>query len=199
MVLLMRNINFLFFLMIFSLPVYAQEGYLCAKTYRYIDLGNTLAEVQAACGKPIRTSTEQRAKTVTEPTEEWVYYGVEDPDDRESWHSQSVSVPADFDIYLYRLPKLYVTFRRNKVISVTLDSQEVGSSNICDRAALIKKGDDQSTVEGYCGSPRLSNAGSKTFYEGLVEVTTWVYQFDEYQPPLILEFQGGKLSRIKSQ
>lgn len=196
----MRNIKFLLLIFFFCSNAYA-EGYLCPKTYRYIDLGSSLPEVEQACGKPISTSTEQQAKTVTEPTEQWVYYGSEkgEQDHPAEWRSKLVSRPSDFDIYLPRLPKLYITFRRNKVASVTLESQEVGSSTMCGNGYTVKKGDDRDAVVYGCGSPLFVNHGYQTFYEGLVDTTTWIYQFDAYQPRVILQFQNNKLTRINTR
>lgn len=171
------------------------DSYLCIPSYQYIDTGNTTDQVTKACGKPSSVTTKQVPNIVNVPTEQWLYHGNSNP--YEQPISGSYSLPYNLQHDLTRPPKLTITFKDNKVISVSLDGREVGATSLC--SSPIVKGESSEDVQGSCGNPEYTNAGSQSNFEGMMQQSIWTYQQPAGQPPLILEFENGKLTRILSQ
>ena len=166
---------------------------MCTATFRYIDLGDTFDQVTQACGKPTSASTKQIPAVTKTPTEQWIYDG--NGANQGEPISGSYTLPYNLEHDLMRAPKLTITFAHDKVTSVTLDSQEVGATSLCDNSP-VNKGDSMDTVQSLCGTPIFRNTGSQQTFSGLVELTIWTYQRGPDQAPLVLQFEEGKLTKI---
>lgn len=145
----------------------------CPSTSQYIQIGDTRSDVAQKCGKPISKEEDEEITTEQIPTEQWFY---------EIGPSAQLS--------------LQFIIQNRKVVEIRLQGDSVDSINLCRHKRDIRIGSIDSEVRSSCGQPIQRNQTTRTVETGKNKVSTWIYQFDQYQPALRLKFVNGKLSNI---
>lgn len=169
-------------------PAYAATNYFCPGKNQTISVGMSDTQVSSACGQPLSIQKSQGAATEKVPVQQLIYneagaqkvfYGV--------WQ---ISQGHDHG------GVLVVSIMDNKVVDIKMDGGSVNVSSICDNGNF-SVGDPVSKVYSACGNPsNINNTFTKKVLPGVKKPETWIYQFGQYQPPLRLHFQGGKLISI---
>lgn len=168
-------------------------SYMCPGTYQYINTGDDIAKVMQACGKPNARVTKTLPRVVQQPTEQWVFRAVSNT--KILGYSQHLDQTFDYNIR--SRPRIVITFFQNKVVAVSLDSQDVGATDLCRSRQMVTKGMPKSRVLAICGSPEFVNRGMRTINQGMEKVTVWVYVHDQYLPKTVLQFRNGILTSIE--
>ena len=169
-----------FALMMYSALLCAQAPFLCANTYRYIQVGMTLDQVRAACGEPTSASEKRGSDIQQEDVEEWVY---------------NLDYPR-----LGEGPRqmLQLVIQDGKVASMSMAGSAWTSNQGC-RGNPIKIGDNAANIQSLCGAPTFINRGKQNVNRGVIKYTTWTYDFGPYKPKATLVFKSGILSSINGE
>lgn len=168
----------------------SQSAYalMCTKTYAQVTTGMTAAQVKAACGNP--TSVQQKRQDLfeNEQVEFWNYSS-----DIPTKHTAT----AMEDLGYVNEPvqsKQFTFDKEGKVTAISIGGGSMDSTSAC--GGMIKIGDNRSLVSSYCGKPSQATAGQKRIRKGSVVNEIWIYQFDEFRPPVSLTFEKGVLVNI---
>lgn len=165
----------LFFLMGTANVSYA---FFCPTNFNQINFGDTMDQVQTACGKPDKEET----KMVEAPgPQEWTYL-----------IPQTVALSAN-QLGQGTL-KTTVTFDKDgKAINISVNGLGVGASSIC--GGSIQLGDSRDAVKSVCGEPKFINKQNSpdaiSTQPPPKKVTTYTYSTN---PPQSLIFEDGKLT-----
>lgn len=160
---------------IWSPQLYAQT-YLCPNTYKYVNVGFTLAQVKQLCGEPTSQSKKRRPTVEMKDAEQWGYL-IKRP--------KQITAPQQ---------TLTVAFENDKVASLTLNGQRWNSTAACGNPVSV--GDTKPTVRGACGAPYFINSGQQQVVTGIQNVVVWEYDYGPYKPKAIFTFQNDKLTSI---
>lgn len=118
----------------------AAFAFFCPNNFSQIDMGNTIDQVTAACGKPTKEETKDQEPTVPQ---EWSYY-VPQTVASDSMQQQSGTL------------KTTVTFDKDgKAINISVNGIGVGSSTIC--GGTIQLGNTLDQIKSACGKPSFVN------------------------------------------
>jgi hypothetical protein len=160
----------------------------CPQGAQYIQPGMNILDVKQACGAPIHVTKREVADSHKIPLIQWTFrVGSLSGIRRSNFYFRTASINN---------PTLVVTFKQNKVMTVSLDGQGMPASDICG-GIPINKGDDMSAVSNACGTPNYTNetytlapTGSNSKEE------IWSMKLGPYQPDIILTFKNGILQSI---
>jgi hypothetical protein len=151
-------------LMAIAIPSYAM---FCPSNYNQINIGDSIASVEQACGKP---ATQSVAESSEDQPQEWTYYVKSQPSDTATL-------------------RMTVAFTSGVVTNMSVNGIGISSTQIC--GATTQVGDREATVKTVCGTPAFinqSNLPSAT--KDKVKVTTFNYNST---PPVTLIFNDGSL------
>jgi Protein of unknown function (DUF2845) len=171
--------------------VCSAQNFFCANTYRYVQVGQTTAQVAAACGKPTASRELRENKSVEAPSVAWFYY-IQGP--QNILGASPIAEPRGTNRV-----QLVFHFRDQTVERITLGGEEVRRVTVCGGGRPVSIGDKQALVSGACGDPSLVNLGTDVVSKRNIPVTEWVYDFGQYKPKLILRFENDKLVSGRTQ
>ncbi len=155
------------------------DNYVCPGSYTTVITGYSMAQVEAACGKP-KSITKKQVKSNTPATYiQWIYTP---PNISANEITEST-------------PQLIISFDKNQVQQISTTNQLVGNQFSCYRNKQFHIGSSLDDVRAACGNPSLvktmQQANSQT-----IEIQQWTYEFGRYQPAIIFTFEAGKLKSI---
>lgn len=163
--------------LLFSTSSLANVFY-CPNNHQYIQIGDTQAQVQAACGNPSHTTSRTRRDTQPVVVQTWIF---------------------NHDIYLQRelrKPEFGIQLKNNIVSGITVSGHVVSGTTLCDNVHSIKIGDPIAKVSALCGEPFHISHSEEPEVKGVKSVVIWRYDFGPYQKPATLEFEDGLLIAI---
>ncbi len=147
----------------------------CPDNFNQINIGDTLAEVEAQCGKP---STEKHFKTSPSVPQEWVYYV---PIANMIPQQQNIENPGTM--------KVTFAFVNDVVVNMSSNGIGVGATTICN-GDQIQPGATMKEVEDACGKP-VSITKSSVPTGGTPPEETLVNEWKYGKTTL--RFENGKL------
>ncbi|WP_367605933.1 DUF2845 domain-containing protein [Legionella sp. W05-934-2] len=167
---------------------FAGTNYFCPGKNQTISVGMSEDQVAASCGQPLSKQQSQSAATEKVPVQQLIY-------------NQAGGSKAFYGVW--QIPtgnnhgtSLVVSVMDNKIVDIQMDGGSVNANSICDGGSF-SVGDPVSMVYTACGNPsNMNNTFIRKPLPGIKKPETWIYQFGQYQPPLQLKFQGGKLIEI---
>lgn len=176
----------LFFLVITGNQAFADNSVYCPHNSQTIQIGMTQAQVLNACGKPKAQQESQQYGTKKVPVTQWYYKFGSYPSGRGTYQFRAGTNDAT---------SLIISFQNGKVQSISLEGKEMPAATVCSQP--INQGDTMAAVNYACGSPAFTNQTYTEISTGQsVKASTWVYQFDPYQPAVTLTFSNGILQSI---
>jgi hypothetical protein len=141
----------------------------CPSGFNQINLGDTVAQVTAACGAPTSQSSEN--STADKP-QEWTYYVKAQPSDQSTL-------------------RMTVAFTAGKVTNMSVNGIGLTNTQICG-GNTVQIGDDQKSVKTLCGDPAfIAQSNMPSAAKDTVKVTTFIY--NTTAAPISLIFNDGKL------
>lgn len=166
------------------ISIYSTSGFamFCPSNFNQINIGDTLQQVEAQCGKPLTSVT---TKSTANLPQEWTYYAT------------LPSVPPVAPNASQGTMKVTFAFVNNKLTNITSNGLGVGATTICNNVNL-QLGNSTEDVEKACGKAaivtqtNLQNAAAAT--PPPTETTTWTY---DSTPAVTLIFVDGKLKERK--
>lgn len=185
----------LYLLPLFLLPFSAfAQSFYCPKHQGYINPGMNEADVINACGQPMAKREADATVKQKVPVKQLIYTVI---------NAGSVYPTLNPIFEQWSVPSgttqgvtLEIGIINNKVSSVQLNGSNTKAMSICGGVS-IQVGDDEGKVYNACGNPTLVN---NTFiYQNVPsseKPQVWIYQIDQYQPPISLTFVKGKLQSI---
>ena len=153
----------------------------------YINVGDSMAQVQQACGNATNAQTQDTANKEFKTTEYWMYSNAKVANSvsygtfKTQTNVTQEASPAVFQI------------ENGIVTGITDNGSNVQSVKTCGPA--IKVGDSSKNVLSSCGNPTSTNMQNKPS-DKKNKITTWTYDQGQFSQPLVLEFTDGKLSKI---
>ncbi len=176
-----------------SFNVMGAQSIYCPQKQGYINVGMSVAQVTAACGQPISRKVSNQPATQKVPVTQLIYTTL---------NQGSVYSGLDNVYSQWSLPSgstgvnLQVDIINNKVSSVQLNGSNTNAVTLCG-GDNVQVGDDVNRVYNACGNPSMVN---NTFINQPIPTTNppevWIYQVDQFQPPISLTFVNGKLQSI---
>lgn len=180
-----------------------QQSYYCAQHSGYINIGMTVDQVIAACGKPLSQQESDKPVMQKIPVQQvfftgqsssTAFYGV--------W-----AIPGGSSNYGMLEPfgtsnggngvRLQVDISNNKIKAAKIDGSEVNAFSICG-GINISVGDPANKVFNNCGNPSIvNNTFTQVPVQSKEKPQIWVYQASQYQPAVSLTILGGKLISIQ--
>lgn len=164
--------------MIYSVNSFAL---FCPNNFNQINIGDTIAQVQAACGKP---DTQKTYKSQGNVPQEWTYY---------------VAIPNAYaqDVPTQGTMKVTFAFVNNQVVNMTSNGVGVGATTVCNNTNL-QLGNSIEDVKAACGAPativNTNIANENAQGTPPVETSEWTYTS---APGVTLIFENGKLKQRK--
>lgn len=181
-------------------PVYAASNYFCPGGNQTISVGMTEEQVSSACGQPLSKQQSQGPAVEKVPVQQLIY-------------NQAGGSTAFYGVW--KVPtgnshgvSLVVSVMDNKVVDIQMNGGSVNASSVCQGGGTafgtdssgggsFSVGDPVSMVYAACGNPsNVNNTYIQKPLPGVKKPETWIYHFGQYQPPVQLHFQGGKLIAI---
>lgn len=163
------------FILLVLLSIYCATTFamFCPSNLNQIELGDTLQQVQAACGKP---SNQKNFKKASAQPQEWNYFLKLNPQTEGTM-------------------KVTFAFIDNAVVNMSVNGIGVGATSIC--GSNIALGANMQTIEAACGKPvsitGLNNVPGEQG-EPAPDVSEWKY---DVGPPNTLVFENGILKERK--
>ena len=176
---------------IHSLAMAANTHY-CAHSASYIQLGDTTAQVAAACGQPTQTHTQAKQATNNQPIEIWSYNASKlvSPDSPPITNFINTSKPTN------NMP-LKLEMVSGVVKRISYNNVALNDISVCQNRATITVGESMQSVLQKCGKPTgttlLTQAPLNT--QSANQTTTWDYN-DGYGAGFTLTFSNGRLTQI---
>ncbi len=173
------------FSILFSVNSYAASFY-CANTNGAIATGDSMDEVQAQCGAPTNTSTRTDTVASTNTETQWIYA------------TQGMAMTPQGTYAPGLVPYLTVTIQDNKVIQIQRTTNNIMPNSLtCGLSQAVSINSPSESILLACGKPTLTQT-VQTPKNTMQEVTIWTYNRGPYEPQIILNFEGGKLTQIIS-
>ncbi len=172
----MKKTFALLLLLGFYTPAFAL---FCPTNFNQINIGDTIAQVQAQCGKPdFQKTTKEEGKG----PQEWNYYVAP------STHGYGApNMPGGQQASL----KMAIAINGGKVLNITVNGMSLASTTICGNSVSV--GDSIESVQGACGKPVFVNKSSQDDSKP-TEVTLYKYNST---PAVTLTFENGVLKDRK--
>jgi hypothetical protein len=157
-------------LLMFTIPASAM---FCPSGFNQINMGDTIAQVQQACGMPASTTTSDSSE---DKPQEWTYYVKEQPTDQTTL-------------------RMTVAFTTGAVTNMSVNGIGVSNTQICG-GNTVQTGDSQKSVKNACGEPAfIAQSNLPSAAGDVVKVSQLTYNTSSQ--PVVLEFKDGKLSSRK--
>lgn len=151
----------------------------CPNNFNQINIGDTIAQVQAQCGKP---DAQKTTKEEAAGPQEWNFYV--------SPSMHGYGAPGMQGGQQGSL-KMAIAFSSGKVINITVNGMSLASTTICGRSVSV--GDTMESVKGACGKPVFINKSSQNNDSKPTEVTAFKYSASG----TTLIFENGVLKERK--
>jgi len=176
---------FLILLLGMSSNTYA---YFCSsqKGHGYVNIGDTLQEVQRICGTP------DHEVKVASSGEKNLFI--------QNWTYTHQPIQTRFDSPTPQSDTEYppdVTFQivNNKVNLISVQGRHVMSSNLCRTGMQVKLGQSAQSVMDSCGRPDFVHSQQQKVKTPQQQIITWTYDAPSGQP-IVFEFTNEKLTKI---
>ena len=174
--------------------VVAQSVY-CPQHSGYVSTGMTEEQVLSACGQPLSKQPSKATPKLKVPVKQLIYStlnsGAIYPGLNSAFYNQW-SLPSGSTG-----TSLEVDIIDNKVSGVLINGSSTNAMSIC-HGMSVQIGDNVTKVYNACGSPATVN---NTFINQTIPSNSkpevWIYQVNQYQPPISLTFINGKLQFIE--
>ena len=160
-------------------------SFYCADTNGAIATGDTTDAVQAACGAPTTITTRTDTISSTNTEIQWIYA------------SQGMAMTPQGRYMPGLVPYLTITLQNDKVIQIQKTNNTLPSSITCGMSQAVGINSTSEMILLACGRPTLTQT-VQTPNNTTQDVTVWTYNRGPYQPQIILDFVGGKLTQIIS-
>jgi hypothetical protein len=165
-----RNIVTGLFLLMVTIPASAM---FCPSGFNQINIGDTIDQVQQACGMSASTTTSDSSE---DKPQEWTYYVKEQPTDQTTL-------------------RMTVAFTSGAVTNMSVNGIGVSNTQICG-GNTVQTGDTQKSVKTACGDPAfIAQSNLPPAAGDVVKITQLTYNTSGQ--PVVLEFKDGKLSSRK--
>ncbi len=161
------------------------ESFYCANTNGAIATGDSMDDVQAQCGAPTSTSTRTDNISSTNNEVQWIYA------------SQGMTLSPQGTYIRGLVPYLTITLQNDKVIEIQRTSNTIPTSITCGLSQAVGVNSTSEMILLACGRPTMIQT-IQTPNNTTQNVTIWTYNRGPYQPQIILDFVGGKLTQIIS-
>lgn len=163
-----------------SLNVFA---FMCPKSYQTVQIGDTEQQVMAKCGAP--TSREESKKYLEEDVTLDVY-------------NYSARKYANFSEGGKRetRPAMTFVFKGEELVTLNVGGIAMNNISICNTSFSVNES-TKSGVWAACGKPNFITTQNQAMPKGRATVGTWVYQFNQYQPANVVNFENGKVISIR--
>ena len=180
--------------------LFAVSAFYCSERHGYINVGMTEEQVINACGEPLSRQKSTQPLTIQVPLTQLIYdnegaprafYGVwalpigNSNPNNPPFGGNAGGIQMQVDII------------KDKVANIKLNGSSTNAFSICN-GRMIKVGAPARQVYNACGNPSLVN---KSYINQPIPSKNppeiWVYQADQYQPPVSLTFLDGKLQSIE--
>jgi hypothetical protein len=145
----------------------------CPSNFNAINIGDSMAQVEAQCGKP---ANQKSTKEDSNVPQEWTYY---------------IAAPSD-PLTSYGTVKLTLAFVGGKVVNISSGGYSVGATTVCG-GNTVQMGTSLKDVKKACGQPTMVNKATPqpgAAQPDATELTEWSYAST---PPVTLKFENGKL------
>ena len=183
---LVKRLLSIFMMIGISCNVYA---YFCSssKGHGYINIGDTMQQVQAICGVPDSRNSNDTGGSKLGVIEYWTYttqplqtiFGATNP-------KNAVNEP----------PAVTFEIIDNKVVSITTNSKQVQSSSNCTNRKMISVGDSADNLKRQCGSPTVTRTENKVITTPKQKIETWTYNVPS-GASIVLQFTNGVLTKTE--
>lgn len=163
-----------YLLIIFTTPAFANQ-FFCMKHGGIIKNGDTTAQVEQACGKPL-TVQQKIAKTLTrQAVTQWVY--------------------LDRALKLLNPPTMKISFIDNQVSKIRANNTFLGQAS-CYNHNRVQVGDSPQAVRLACGNPDFAYTylSNKPAIKHIIE---WTFQNGALQPKTYVDFENGVVVAIR--
>jgi hypothetical protein len=172
-----------------------QQNVFCPEGHAFINVGMTESEVTSACGNPTSKSQSNQQATEKVTVKQLIYTSLASnnpyPGLQDAVFNQW-SLPSGPDDSF----SLQINIIKGKVSSVQLNGQHNNAMTICGGYNL-QVGDDEDQVYSACGTPDATNTTYiNQAIPGASKPERWIYQIDQFHPPIRLTFVNGTLKSI---
>ncbi len=155
----------------------------------YVNEGDSMSKVQQACGQPTSSTDSDKQNETTTAIQYWTYENAQvDKGTGLGNYSQQTVVRSG--------PSTTVEVANGKITNIMQSGSQSGSEN-CFSQSSIQVGGSSDDLLAACGSPTSTTTQPKTTQGPTTKITTWIYSRGQYSSPLVLTFEGGKLSQIQ--
>lgn len=190
------------------IPVYAHAAaYYCSTGAGngYINLGDTIAQVQQACGAPTQTQQSEVRQQQTSKVEYWLYQNNEAQASHQS-PVATLSQPVGDQPTLGNLqvstqsqgPNVVFKVENKTISGISRDGINTNIYSACSSGTSVQVGGSIEQLIASCGQPSFINTQDSNTSVSVTPtmVTTWTYDLGGYTAPLVLQFTDGKLVKI---
>lgn len=177
-----RIVSFLLILLFMTNNSFAAgySTYYCEKTFRVVNVGDSMDTIKTACGEPSSTSNQEQIITTSVPVIKWIY---------------SLGMFTIKGV-VFNLPTINITFRDQNVIEITRNGLSV-NNGYCAINGLVTLNDTMDKVIVNCGQPSFTTTAQQEIPTTKI-ITQWVYNFGPYLPQIIFAFDNNKVIQISS-
>ena len=160
----------------------------------YINEGDTMSQVEQACGSPTAKKDGQHNPSTTQVVEYWNYdntvrKGSLAPSTSNANSNSRYTIHQDGDNMLFVVTD-------GKVTSMNVNGSPASSTRGCGGSS-VEIGMTSDKLLSACGNPTNKSVSQQNVYKKPVKITTWTYDLGEYRSPLTLTFDAqGKLTKI---
>lgn len=175
-------------LLAFFIPsiAFADNTYYCANTNQSVSVGETLPQVQLACGNPTSTSTsQQQVSSNINSGQQWIYT-----------QGTFTATPQGY-VLSQNVPSLIFIIQNGLVTQIQRSGSVAVGGLSCGLAQAIGINSTAAAVRIACGNPNYIQPYQQNNAQTHA-ITTWVYNHGPFQPQIIFTFTDGKLSNIQS-
>lgn len=161
-----------------SEKAFSYNSYTCDKTFRIVQVGDSMDTVRVACGEPTTSKNIEKPVTTSVTTAQWIYtLGL-----------------IQYKGIVLNLSSLAISFRDQKVIAIAR-SGAIVTNGYCAINGRVNLGDTMTQVLTTCGQPNLVNNLQEAI-NSTKSITEWIYDNGPYKPQILFDFEAGKLTEI---
>lgn len=174
------------------------DPFYCTQNNQYINVGMTIPEVLQACGKPQEVKTSKKMGTTRIMMTQMVFTIATNITRVYSGTVTPGIQSGAFNVNTGPTATAVVNVVDGKIKSISLNGTNTESISLCGGSPFGVGDDAQLSVDS-CGDPSSINDTYMTVSTGQpVQIESWKYQPDNYQPPFTLIFADGVLNKIGS-
>lgn len=178
--------------LISPLAAAALNAHYCAHSASYIQLGDTTAQVAAACGQPVQVHTQAAQTANNQPIEIWSYTASQLVSLDNPPITQFTNTTRPIGSHPLKLEMV-----SGKIARITYNNIALNAISVCPRRTSITVGESEQQVLQKCGKPShttlLKQVSAST--QPANNITTWHYD-DGYGADFTLTFSGDRLTQI---